>query len=52
MRFIANFALTFAVAGVFRWLDNPLWLSLLLGVAAGVILPLAFEKWLRERNKR
>jgi hypothetical protein len=39
MRFIAPALLTFAVAGLLRWLDFPLWLAVLGGVVAALAVP-------------
>lgn len=52
MRFIANFALTFAVAGLLRWLDYSLWLAVAAGVVAGVGVPMAFDRWMQSRRRK
>jgi len=51
MRAIASFGLTFAVAGGLRYLDQPLWFAVLMGVAIGVVLPVFLQQWIASRRR-
>lgn len=44
--------LTFAVAGALRYFGHPLWLALLGGVTAGILVPALVQVYIMRRNRR
>ncbi len=52
MRSLAAMCLTFAAAGAIRYFGYPLWLALIGGVVAGVLLPALVQVYIMRKNRR
>lgn len=52
MRSLAAMCLTFAVAGGLRYLGHPMWLALLGGIAAGILIPALVQVYIMRRNRQ
>ncbi|MCC2095307.1 MAG: hypothetical protein KDJ29_00355 [Hyphomicrobiales bacterium] len=50
-RSLAAMCLTFAVAGSMRYFGYPLWLSLLAGVAVGILVPALLQVYIMRRRR-
>lgn len=51
MRAVAQFGLTFAVAGSMRYFGQPLWLAVIAGLIVGILVPVLLQQWLQSRRR-